>query len=201
MSKRKGRIRYAPEFRRQMVELVRAGRTPEELAREFEPTANTIRKWVEQLDQDEGLRADGLTSEERTELPAAALEGQAAGAGARDSGKSRGLVRPGVDHVAEAFGFVRAHQAVYPVQTMCRVLEVSRSGYYAWRRRRAFGACPVGRDAHGTDPGSARGFEEDLRIAPDPCGAAGGRAAGRAQARCPAHAWGEARGCQPAALC
>ena len=61
MSKRKGRIRYAPEFRRQMVELVRAGRTPEELAREFEPTANTIRKWVEQLDQDEGLRTDGLT--------------------------------------------------------------------------------------------------------------------------------------------
>ena len=67
MSKKEGRIRYAPEFRRQMVELVRAGRTPEELAREFEPTANTIRKWVE-LDQDEGLRADGLTSEERTEL-------------------------------------------------------------------------------------------------------------------------------------
>ena len=45
MSKKEGRIRYAPEFRRQMVELVRAGRTPEELAREFEPTANTIRKW------------------------------------------------------------------------------------------------------------------------------------------------------------
>ena len=28
---------YAPEFRRQMVELVRAGRTPEELAKEFDP--------------------------------------------------------------------------------------------------------------------------------------------------------------------
>jgi transposase len=68
MSKKKGRIRYAPEFRRQMVELVRAGRTPEELAREFEPTANTIRKWVEQTDQDEGVRSDGLTTEERTEL-------------------------------------------------------------------------------------------------------------------------------------
>ena len=135
MSKRKGRIRYAPEFGRQMVELVRAGRTPEELAREFEPTANTIRKWVEQLDQDEGLRADGLTSEERTELRQLRRKVKQLGAGARDSGKSRGLVRPGVDHVAEAFGFVRAHQAVYPVQTMCRVLEVSRSGYYAWRRR------------------------------------------------------------------
>jgi len=40
-----GKIRgaYAPEFRRQMVELVRAGRTPEELSREFEPTAQSIR--------------------------------------------------------------------------------------------------------------------------------------------------------------
>jgi putative transposase len=30
---------------------------------------------------------------------------------------------------------VRAHQASYPVQTMCRVLEISRSGYYAWLER------------------------------------------------------------------
>jgi len=35
----KTRKPYPPEFRRQMIELVRAGRAPEELAREFEPTA------------------------------------------------------------------------------------------------------------------------------------------------------------------
>ena len=35
--------RYAPEFRRQMIELVRAGRRPEELAKEFEPSAQAIR--------------------------------------------------------------------------------------------------------------------------------------------------------------
>ena len=64
----KSRPPYAPEFRRQMVELVRAGRTPEELSREFEPTAQSIRNWVCQADIDEGRRDDGLTSAERTEI-------------------------------------------------------------------------------------------------------------------------------------
>ncbi len=34
------------EFRRQLVELVGSGRTPEELSREFEPSAQSIRNWV-----------------------------------------------------------------------------------------------------------------------------------------------------------
>ena len=59
---------YPKEFRRRMVELVRAGRSPEELAKEFEPSPNTIRKWAAQADLDEGLRSDGLTTEERSEL-------------------------------------------------------------------------------------------------------------------------------------
>jgi transposase len=65
-----GRLRrsYPPEFRQQMVELVRAGRSPESLAREFEPSAQAIRNWVHQADLDEGRRSDGLTTEERTEL-------------------------------------------------------------------------------------------------------------------------------------
>ena len=61
---------YPQSFRDQMVELVRAGRTPEELAREFEPTAESIRNWVAQADRDGGLRHDGLTSSEREELRA-----------------------------------------------------------------------------------------------------------------------------------
>ena len=47
---------YAPEFRRQMIELVRAGRMPEEVAKEFEPSAQAIRNWVAQADRDEGRR-------------------------------------------------------------------------------------------------------------------------------------------------
>ena len=64
----KTRPAYAPEFRQQMVELVRAGRTPRELAKEFEPSEPTIRGWVAQADRDEGRRADGLTTQERKEL-------------------------------------------------------------------------------------------------------------------------------------
>jgi transposase len=59
---------YPPEFRRRMVELVRSGRRPEQLAKEFEPTAHAIRNWVKQADLDEGRREDGLTSSEREEL-------------------------------------------------------------------------------------------------------------------------------------
>jgi len=64
----KSRPPYAPEFREQMIELVQAGRSPEELAKEFEPSAQTIRNWLKQVGVDEGTRFDGLTSEEREEL-------------------------------------------------------------------------------------------------------------------------------------
>ena len=49
---------YSPEFRRQMVDLVRAGRDPADLAREFEPTAQSISHWVAQADRQEGRREE-----------------------------------------------------------------------------------------------------------------------------------------------
>jgi transposase len=51
-----------------LIEMVRAGRTPEELAEKFEPTAQSIRNWVAQAARDDGRRTDGLTTEEREEL-------------------------------------------------------------------------------------------------------------------------------------
>jgi transposase len=59
---------YPAEFRQQMVDLVRAGRTPEELSREYEPTAQSIWNWVRQAERDGGVRYDGLTTEENEEL-------------------------------------------------------------------------------------------------------------------------------------
>jgi len=59
---------YPEEFKRKLVALVREGRSPEELSRQFEPSAQAIRNWVRQADRDEGRRQDGLTTREREEL-------------------------------------------------------------------------------------------------------------------------------------
>jgi transposase len=59
---------YPSEFKHRLVEMVRAGRNPDELAEKFEPTAQSIRNWVAQAERDDGRRQDGLTTEEREEL-------------------------------------------------------------------------------------------------------------------------------------
>ena len=64
----KSRPPYPAEYRAELVRLVREeGRTPSELAREFEPSAQSIANWVAQADIDAGRR-DGLTTDERAEL-------------------------------------------------------------------------------------------------------------------------------------
>jgi len=47
---------YPEEFRNRIIELARNGRTPAELAEEFEPTEQTIRNWLKQADRDGGSR-------------------------------------------------------------------------------------------------------------------------------------------------
>ena len=59
---------YPEEFRDRIVELARNGRTPAELAEEFEPTEQTIRNWLKQADRDDGNRSDGPTTEEKEEI-------------------------------------------------------------------------------------------------------------------------------------
>ena len=54
-----------------MVDLVRAGRSPDDLAREFEPSSHSICAWVALADRQEGRReeaAPGLAAAERDEL-------------------------------------------------------------------------------------------------------------------------------------
>ena len=106
---------YAPVYRRQMVELVRSGRTPGELAREFECSASAIRNWVRQADRDEGRRENRQLREERENLK------KATAWFARETGSVP----------VKCSSLVRANQACHRVATMCRRLGVSPSGYYA----------------------------------------------------------------------
>ena len=59
---------YPAEFKQRIIEMVRAGRSPDDLAEKFEPTAQSIRNWVAQAERDAGQRADGLATDEREEL-------------------------------------------------------------------------------------------------------------------------------------
>lgn len=59
---------YPAAYREQIIALVRAGRSPKELARAFEPSEQTIRNWVFQDGADRGERPEALTTDERGEL-------------------------------------------------------------------------------------------------------------------------------------
>ncbi len=138
---------YPEEFRRRMVELVRSGRTPEALSREFEPSAQAIHNWVRQADLDEGRRSDGLTTEEREELRRLRREVVRLTPGAGDSGKSRGLVCSG-DRLGagEVFEFVKSNRAAFTVfddvpgagcllQRVLRVGAIGRRRVGRWRMK------------------------------------------------------------------
>jgi transposase len=64
----KTRPAYPDEFRREAIELLRAGRTPRELSESLGVSQQTLRNWRRQAELDRHERDDGLTSDERAEL-------------------------------------------------------------------------------------------------------------------------------------
>jgi transposase len=64
----KTRPPYPDEFRRGALQMLRAGRTPRELAEALGVSEQTLRNWRRQDQVDRHERDDGLTSDEREEL-------------------------------------------------------------------------------------------------------------------------------------
>ena len=64
----KTRPAYPEQFRREAIELLRAGRSPRELAESLGVSQQTLRNWRRQDQVDRHERDDGLTSDEREEL-------------------------------------------------------------------------------------------------------------------------------------
>ncbi|MCP3166843.1 IS3 family transposase [Myxococcus qinghaiensis] len=144
----KSRPPYPPEFRERVVELMKAGRSGKSLAREFGCTEQSIRNWKKQLEGSgsgapssngesrPAPRASSAASDERAELERLRREVRVLREERDIPKKSCGLVRAGVRGDAQAaYRLVKANQAVHDITTLCRVLEVSESGYHAWRTR------------------------------------------------------------------
>ncbi len=66
---RRARRSFTPEFKADAVRLVRAGKTPTQVAKELDLTETALREWVKRADADAGVGSPGvLTTEERQEL-------------------------------------------------------------------------------------------------------------------------------------
>ncbi|MGJ6962551.1 IS3 family transposase [Streptosporangium sp. G11] len=119
-----------------MVELVREGRSPEELAKEFPPSAQSIRVWVRQADLDDGRRADGLTTAEKDELARLRREVKLLREEKEILRKAGGFLRAGDGSAEMRFRLIHAEKDHHGVSLLARVLGVSRQGYYAWAKHR-----------------------------------------------------------------
>ena len=114
----KKRKPYPSEYRRQMVDLARSGRSPAALAHEFELSAPTIRDWIKQVDLDEGRRSDGTTTRERDDLRRLKRENKRLRL-ERDILKKPG---PGLPRRAtrspSGIRVRKAHRAIFPIRAM-----------------------------------------------------------------------------------
>jgi putative transposase len=124
---------YDPEFRRRVVELVRAGRPVRVAAAELGLAEATVYRWKAQDRIDRGVKP-GTSTSERGELAAAKRR-------IRELDTELALVKQAATLLRRG-----APKAKYPVITeltgqgfsakrCCRILGVAASGFFMWRRR------------------------------------------------------------------
>jgi transposase-like protein len=130
---------YPPEFKEEAIRLMRSSEKPlAQISRELGVSEQTLRNWRKQEEIDEGER-EGITTDEREgreelgrlKKRVRVLESR----GERGPAKSADLLRQGGRDSVNLFRFIEAERAHYPVSLLCRVLRVSRSGYYACKER------------------------------------------------------------------
>jgi len=127
---------YPSAFKTEAVRLVHSGeKSIAAIAKDLGVSDPTPRYWVHQAEIDEGTR-DGLTTSECVELAQLRREVRILKQEREILKKSRSLLRPRKRHDPLAvFAFIAVEKANHPVTLLCRLLGVSRSGYYARRAR------------------------------------------------------------------
>ena len=128
------RKRYTKEFKLEAVRQLAAGTRLTDVARALGVNATVVRRWQAQVavDPATAFPGNGRAPAGGGGAPAAAARGGAAAGGARFPKKSSGVLREGRQ---VRFAALRTIASVLPLARRCALLEVSRSGYYAWCRR------------------------------------------------------------------
>ena len=129
------RRKFGQEFRFEAVRMVvEQGRDRHEVCDDLEICTDMLRRWIKKYESD-GMDAfpgsgrqkpeDEETRRLRREVERLRME--------RDISRKCGRDLFGPAPVR--YAFIDRHRHLYPVLVMCDVLEVSSSGYYAWRGR------------------------------------------------------------------
>lgn len=126
--------RYPPEFRRKVLDLLKAGRSVAELVRDLEISDQTVYNWRRQELIDTG-QMPGVSSADQAELVAARRRIAELETELAVHRRAAELLKEAVPP-KDRYAVVKQMAAEgLPVEVCCRVLEVSASGYYAWRSR------------------------------------------------------------------
>ena len=141
-SKGSGRTRrkFTPEFKAEVVAMVEAsGGKIAQVAREMRLHDSSVGNWVREAR--EAKTGQAPTAAERAEIRELKRRARAGHPRARHLGKSSRLLL-GVapeERVTAVYTFIAEEQADpacdWSLTEMCRVLEVSRSGFYDWQNR------------------------------------------------------------------
>ena len=126
--------RYPPEFRRKVLDLLRAGRSVAELARDLQVSDQTIYVWRRQELVDTG-QLPGISSGDQSELIAARRRIAELETELAVHRRAAELLKQVVPPKGRYAAIKTMAAGGLPVDVCCRVLEVSASGYYDWRSR------------------------------------------------------------------